>query len=188
VYTDKELSNAEQDRLLKSSDTIVLKRANSSDILLDEVTLFLHQVAEDLPPDKQKLLESIKHREEIFKGKKILIADDDMRNVYALRSALLEKGSTIYVGKTGIEALNQLKEHPDVDIVLMDIMMPEMDGFEAIKNIREIKHFEELPIIALTAKAMKGDREKCLEIGATDYLSKPIDVHQLLSLLRVWIS
>ena len=123
-----------------------------------------------------------------LRGAKILVADDDMRNMYALRAALLKKGCLVTVAKTGKEAIQRLAEDPQIDIILMDIMMPEMDGYEAISQIRADEKTQDLPIIALTAKAMKGDREKCLEVGASDYLSKPIDVDRLLSLMRVWLS
>ena len=134
------------------------------------------------------MLERVRHREEIFEKKKLLIVDDDMRNVFALKSVCGKKGFEIYIAKTGKEALERLDAFPDIEMVLMDIMMPEMDGYEATRQIRSQKRFENLPIIALTAKAMSGDREKCLEAGASDYLPKPIDMDNLMSLLRVWLS
>ncbi len=188
VYTGQDLSKEEIKRLQEFSQSIIIKGVHSEERLYDEATLFLHRIASELPKEKQQMLERIHHREEIFEGKKVLIVDDDMRNVFALRSILLSRGFEIFVGKTGKEALERLEETPQMDIVLMDIMMPEMDGFEAMKRIRAQKRFEHLPMIALTAKAMMGDREKCIDAGANDYLSKPLEMNSLLSLLRVWLT
>ncbi len=188
IYTGRDLTKDEIVRLNKFSQTIIIKGVKSEDRLFDEVALFLHRVVADLPESKQRTLERVRHREGLFEGKKILVVDDDMRNVFALRSLLQGRGFEIFAAKTGKEALRHLDEHSDVDIVLMDIMMPEMDGFEAMRKIRAQEKFMKLPIIALTAKAMVGDRDKCLEAGANDYLSKPIDGESLLSLLRVWLT
>jgi len=188
VYTGKDLSREEEERLQEFSDSIIIKGAKSPERLLSEVTLFLHRVEDDLPEDQKKILASMRHREDIFEGKKILVADDDMRNIFALRQALRNRGLELLVAKNGREAVEALQGNPDTALVLMDIMMPEMDGFEAMGAIREDKRFKRLPIIALTAKAMKGDRERCLEAGASDYLPKPLEVDSLLSLLRIWLS
>lgn len=188
VYTGRDLTRDEVDQLDRFSDSIIIKGARSEERLLDELTLFLHHVESELPEEKQQILDRARHREEIFEGKKLLIVDDDMRNVFALRNVFGKKGFEITVAKTGKEAIEKLHNQPDMDLVLMDIMMPEMDGYEAMRLIRTEQRFAKLPIIALTAKAMASDRDKCLEAGASDYLSKPINVDHLLSLLRVWLT
>ena len=157
------------------------------DRLLDEATLFLHRVEKDLPEEKQNVVRMTHNKEKIFNAKKILIVDDEMRYDFALSSILEEKGMQVIVGKNGIEGLDHLKQDSDIDLVLMDIMMPEMDGYDAMKRIRQQQKFKNLPIIALTAKAMKGDRSKCINAGANDYMAKPVDPDKLLSLLRVWL-
>ena len=187
VYTGKDLSREEEDRLHRYAQSIVIKGARSPERLLDEVTLFLHRVEADLPAQQRKILRSLHTRESVFEGRTVLLVDDDMRNLFALTHVLEEMGMSVLVGKNGREAVERLNEHPEVDLVLLDIMMPEMDGYEAMSVIRKDRRFEQLPIIALTAKAMKGDREKCLEAGANDYLAKPVDVDRMLSLLRVWL-
>jgi CheY-like chemotaxis protein len=155
--------------------------------LLDEVTLFLHQVESELPPERQRMLRDARDREAVFEGRRILIVEDDVRNVFALTSVLEPRGAKIEIARNGREALEHLRQHPGVDLVLMDIMMPVMDGLEATRELRKQPQFAKLPIIALTAKAMIDDREKCLEAGANDYIAKPLDVDKLLSLARVWI-
>lgn len=187
VYTGRDLSSAEEDNLRKYSKSVIVKGAKSPDRLLSEVTLFLHQVESKLDPDRQKMLEDLRSREKIFDSKKILIVDDDMRNVFALTAALENKGAKIVIAKNGQEALDKL-DLEKMDIVLMDIMMPVMDGYKAMEEIRKQNKFANLPIIALTAKAMKDDRERCIKAGANDYLAKPIDVEKLMSLIRIWIS
>ena len=154
---------------------------------MNEVTLFLHVVETSLDPDKQRMIRTALDQEAMLGGKKVLIVDDDMRNIYSLSSALEKKDIIIIEAENGREALKKLDEHPDIDLVLMDIMMPEMDGYEAMRIIRKDSRFRDLPIIALTAKAMKGDREECLKAGASDYISKPLDMEKLFSLLRVWL-
>ncbi len=184
VYSGKDFTEEEEFRLKKHVNAIVLKTDYSYKRLMDEVKLFLHKMQEHLPePTEGKLYRS----DESLKSKKVLIVDDDSRNVYALYNAFDQEGMEIVVANNGLEALNKLKEHKDVNIILMDIMMPEMDGLECTKNIREIAHFQHTPIIALTAKAMKEDREKSLQAGASDYVTKPVNVEKLLSLMRVWI-
>jgi len=169
------------------ADTIVLKDAKSPERLLEETALFLHRVESELPEDKRKLLSKLHDREEPFENKTILLADDDVRNVFALSSVLEQRGMKVVFAENGREALDKLEEEPGVDLVLMDIMMPEMDGYEAMRRIRENGTWSKLPVIALTAKAMKDDRAKCIEAGASDYIAKPVNTDQLLSLMRVWL-
>ncbi|QTA81579.1 Two component system response regulator/histidine kinase, PAS domain-containing [Desulfonema limicola] len=187
IYTGKELSMEEENKLKKYADSIIIKGARSPERLLDETTLFLHKVKSSLSIEKQKMLSVNQDIDEVLKDKKILVVDDDMRNVFALASVLEEKGVIIVEGRNGREALEKLEQQPDIDLVIMDIMMPEMDGYKSIKKIREQKRFQKIPVIALTAKAMKGDKSKCVEAGANDYLAKPVETGKLLSLLRVWL-
>ncbi|MEZ4525065.1 MAG: response regulator [Desulfobacterales bacterium] len=187
VYTGRDISKDEEARLQKYADSIIVKGVRSPERLLEETALFLHRVAAALPGEKRKMISAGHEKEDIFKDKKILIVDDDMRNVFALASVLEEKGMRIIEARNGRESLEKLDQHTDTDLVIMDIMMPEMDGYEAIGRIREDSRFKKLPIIALTAKAMKGDKNKCVEAGANDYLAKPVDTDRLLSLLRVWL-
>jgi CheY-like chemotaxis protein len=187
VYTGRELTPEEKALIDRYSETTIIKGVDSHNKLLDETALFLHRVESDLPEAQQKILEMMHDKESIFEAKKILVVDDDMRNVYSLKKILEDKTMEVLVGKNGIEGLARLKENPDIALVLMDIMMPEMDGYEAMRRIRSQQQFKELPVIALTAKAMKGDRAKCIEAGASDYLAKPVDVDRLLSMMRVWL-
>ncbi len=187
VYTGKELSKEESTRLNKLANTVILKTANSEERLLDETVLFLHRVESQMPKEKQKIIRDLHKSEEVLKNKVILVVDDDVRNIYSLTNALEEEGMKCITAENGRDAINVLKKHPEIGIVLMDVMMPEMDGYEATKEIRSIPKYHKLPIIALTAKAMKGDREKCLEVGMSDYIAKPVNVEQLLSLMRVWL-
>ena len=187
VYTGRSLSADQVHELEKFSRSIIIKGARSPERLLDEVTLFLHQVESELPPERQRMLRDARNREAVFEGKRIMIVEDDVRNVFALSAVLEPKGATVDIARNGREALEQLHANPDVDLVLMDIMMPEMDGLEATRRLRAEPRFARLPIIALTAKAMADDRDRCLEAGANDYIAKPLDVDRLLSLARVWI-
>jgi CheY-like chemotaxis protein/signal transduction histidine kinase/CHASE3 domain sensor protein len=187
VYTGKDLNKDEAARLNKLANTVVLKTANSKERLLDETILFLHRVESNLPREKQMIIRRLHKTDEVLKNRKVLIADDDMRNIYSLTNALEEEGLRCITAENGRNAVDLLKKNPDTDIVLMDVMMPEMDGYEATREIRKISKFDNLPIIALTAKAMKGDREKCLEAGMSDYIAKPVNIDQLLSLMRVWL-
>ena len=187
IYTGKELSKKEDSLLRKYAKSVIIKGAKSPDRLLDEVSLFLHRVESSLPDDKKSQMQLHHDREDIFKGKKILIVDDDVRNIYALASILGDNDMEIISAENGKDAIDILKKNPSIDLILMDIMMPEMDGYEATERIRKHDKYKNLPIIALTAKAMKGDRQKCINAGANDYLSKPVDVDKLLSLLRVWL-
>lgn len=187
IYTGKELTKEEERKLKKYADSIIIKGARSFERLLSETTLFLHQVENELPENKRELLKKLHDKEAILKNKTVLIVDDDMRNVFALTSLLEDKDLKIIAAKNGKDGIDKLKANLDIDLVLMDIMMPEMDGYEATREIRKIEKYKKLPIIALTAKAMKEDREKCIAAGASDYLSKPVDTEKLLSLLRVWL-
>ena len=187
VYTGRDLTRREETRLKKYAETIIVKDVRSPERLLDETALFLHRVEAKLPAEKRKMLEQLHSEDEVFKGKKVLVADDDVRNVFALASVLERQGIHVLFAENGQEAIAALQETPDVDVVLMDIMMPELDGYEAMRRIRQEPRFEKLPIISLTAKAMKGDREKSIAAGASDYITKPVDTDQLLSLLRVWL-
>ncbi|HMA20038.1 MAG TPA: response regulator, partial [Gemmatimonadaceae bacterium] len=187
VYTGKQLSQAEETRIKKYAETIIVKDVRSPERLLDETALFLHRVEAKLPEQKRKMLEQLHDADAVIAGKHVLIVDDDVRNIFSLTSVLEDHGMVVRFAENGKDALAALKEDPDVDAVLMDVMMPEMDGYETTRAIREMSEFKSLPIIALTAKAMKGDREKCIAAGASDYITKPVDTEQLLSLLRVWL-
>ncbi len=187
IHTGKALTRREETRLKRYAESIVVKDAASPERLLDETTLALHRPAETLPAESRKILEQMSEAGAALAGRKVLIVDDDVRNVFALTSALEAHGMDVIYAENGREALEQLEASPEVDLVLMDIMMPELDGYEATTAIRAMPDFERLPIIALTAKAMKGDREKSIASGASDYITKPVDVDQLVSLMRVWL-
>jgi HAMP domain-containing protein/CheY-like chemotaxis protein/signal transduction histidine kinase len=187
VFTGKELSPEEDARLHSLARSVVVKGVESPERLLDETALFLHRVVADLPAEKQRLLDRLHHSDDALVGKKVLVVDDDVRNIFALSSVIERRGMTVITAGTGREAIAKLELTPDIAIVLMDIMMPEMDGYETMQVIRQNALFRRLPIIALTAKAMKGDREKCLEAGASEYLAKPVNTEQLLSSLRMWL-
>jgi signal transduction histidine kinase/DNA-binding response OmpR family regulator len=188
VYTGQELSKKDETELRRFAETIILKDVKSPDRLLDETSLFLHRVEASLPPEKRRMLEQLHQIDPTLAAKKALIVDDDIRNIFALTSVLERQQMEVVYAENGADGLQILERVPGVDIVLMDVMMPGMDGYEAMRRIREKREFKELPIIALTAKAMKGDREKCIQAGASDYVTKPVDTDQLLSLLRVWLS
>ncbi len=187
VYTGRNLTRDEEAELLKYSRSIIIKGARSPERLLDEVTLFLHKVETDLSSERQTMLRTARSRDKVFEGRRILVVDDDVRNIFALTSALEHKGAIIEVARNGQEAIDKVNEVPDIDMVLMDVMMPGMDGHEATRRIRADGRFARLPIIAVTAKAMKDDQDRCLEAGANDYMAKPIDLDRLLSLMRVWM-
>ncbi|WP_027864236.1 response regulator [Massilia alkalitolerans] len=187
VYTGRNLTRDEEAELLKYSRSIIIKGARSPERLLDEVTLFLHKVESELSSERQTMLKAVRGRDRVFEGRTILLVDDDVRNVFALTSALESRGAKVEVGRNGFEAIAKLDEVPGIDLVLMDVMMPGMDGLEATRRIRADGRFDRLPIIAITAKAMKDDQEQCLAAGANDYLAKPIDLSRLYSLLRVWM-
>src|SRR6202167_4458740 len=187
VFTGKELSPDEDARLHALARSVVVKGVESPERLLDETALFLHRVVADLPLEKQRMLDRLHHSDDALVGKKVLVVDDDVRNIFALSSVLERRGMDVITAGTGREAIAKLDSTPEVAIVLMDIMMPEMDGYETMRVIRQNPSLQRLPIIALTAKAMKGDREKCLEAGASEYLAKPVNTEQLLSSLRMWL-
>jgi CheY-like chemotaxis protein len=187
VFTGKALSAEEEAQLRRVAKSIVLKDVQSPERLFDETALFLHRVIASLPEPKRRLLERLHGSDEALAGKKVLVVDDDVRNIFALSSMLERHGLHVIAATTGEEAIETLERLPDVALVLMDIMMPEMDGYETMRRMRQTPRLRMLPIIALTAKAMKGDREKCLEAGASDYIAKPVNTEQLLSLLRLWL-
>jgi len=187
VFTGRELSAEEDARLHTMARSIVVKGVESPERLLDETALFLHRVVTDLPPDKRQMLERLTGSDDDLVGRVVLLVDDDARNIFALSSVLERRGMKVLTATTGLEAIEKVERTPELAIVLMDIMMPEMDGYQTIGVIRDKPAFRRLPIIALTAKAMKGDREKCLEAGASDYLAKPVNTEQLLSTLRLWL-
>ncbi|HVG35194.1 MAG TPA: response regulator, partial [Pyrinomonadaceae bacterium] len=187
IYTGKELTSKEETQLRKVADAIIVKEASSPERLLAETALFLHRVEANLPEPKRRMLEQLHRRDPVLSGRHVLIVDDDVRNIFALTSALESHNMQVIHAENGQEGIDMLKETPDIEVVLMDIMMPGMDGYEAIREIRGMTEFQKLPIIALTAKAMKADRDRCIEAGASDYISKPLDIDQLLSLLRVWL-
>jgi CheY-like chemotaxis protein len=192
VYTGRALSKDEEQRLRRYSKSIIIKDARSPERLLDEVTLFLHQVESQLSPERQQMLKTARNRESALEGRKVLVVEDDVRNIFALSSVLEPKGISVIIARNGREALEALGRaskdaSASIDLVLMDIMMPEMDGYTAMREIRKRGEWKHLPIIALTAKAMKDDHEKCLAAGASDYIAKPLDVEKLLSLVRVWM-
>lgn len=192
VYTGRELSSGEEQQLRRYSDSIIIKDDRSPERLLDEVTLFIHQVEAKLPVDRQQMLKASRDRDVTLQGRRILIVEDDVRNIFALTGVLEPEGVQLETARNGREALEVLTRHSEpgasrIDLVLMDIMMPEMDGLTAIREIRKRPDWKKLPVIALTARAMKGDQERCFDAGANDYITKPIDIERLLSLVRVWI-
>jgi PAS domain S-box-containing protein len=187
VYTGKDLTKKQETELRRVAETIIIKDVKSLDRLLDETTLFLHRVEGNLPESKRKLLERLHSTDPALTGKKVLVVDDDMRNIFALTSVLEQYEMEVVYAENGKDAIETLTNTSGIDVVLMDVMMPEMDGYEATRAIRKIRKFKSLPIIAVTAKAMKGDREKCIESGASDYVAKPVDTEQLISLLRMWL-
>jgi HAMP domain-containing protein/CheY-like chemotaxis protein/signal transduction histidine kinase len=187
VYTGKDLSPTEDTELRRYAETIIVKDVKSPERLLDETALFLHRIESRLPQQKRSMLERLHNVDTIFQGKKVLIADDDVRNIFSLTSVLESYGMTVVFAENGRAALEVLESNPDVELVLLDVMMPEMDGYETAAAIRAIDAHKNLPIIAVTAKAMKGDREKTIAAGASDYITKPVDTEQLLSLMRVWL-
>ena len=173
--------------LKEYAGSVIVKGAQSPERLLDETSLFLHRVETSLPLEQQHMIRMAHDKESILQSKNILVIDDDMRNVFALSHALKSKGMNVLRAENGQKALELMEANPDIDIVLVDIMMPVMDGYETMKRIRAQEKYWKLPILALTAKAMKGDREKCIKAGANDYLAKPIDIDKVLSMLRVWL-
>ncbi|MDM8563070.1 response regulator, partial [Candidatus Marithioploca araucensis] len=187
IYSERDLTTSEEALLNKAANYIPLKSVKSSERLLDETTLFLHQVEAKLSEKKRNIIRMVHNKEAILKDKTVLVVDDDTRNTFALATALEDKEMEVIAATDGKKALALLDKHEEISIILMDIMMPEMDGYKTIQEIRKHLKHQKIPIIALTAKAMKGDRKKCIEAGANDYLSKPVDTNKLLSLMRVWL-
>jgi CheY-like chemotaxis protein len=187
VFTGRELSEDEAGELRRKAKSIVLKGVQSPERLLDETALFLHRVVAELPEGKQRMIRQLHESDEPLQGRKVLVVDDDIRNIFALNSLLERHSMNVVTANNGQEAIDIVERDQDFALVLMDIMMPEMDGYETIRRIRGNPKFRMMPIIALTAKAMKGDREKCLEAGASDYVAKPVNTDQLLSLVRMWL-
>jgi CheY-like chemotaxis protein len=187
VFTGRDLTEAEQAELKRKAKSVVIKGVKSPERLLDETALFLHRAISDLPPVKQRMIEALHQSDEPLRGRKVLVVDDDIRNIFALNSLLERHQMNVISANNGQDAINLIESTEDLALVLMDVMMPEMDGYETMRRIRSDGRFRSLPIIALTAKAMKGDREKCLEAGASDYVAKPVNTGQLLSLVRTWL-
>ena len=188
IYTGKDLSAAEDTKLRKFAETIIVKDVKSPERLLDETALFLHRVEAKLPEQKRRMLERLHNTDAVFTGKRVLVVDDDVRNIFSLTSMLEDHGMLVSFAENGKDEVSMLRDQKqEFDLVLMDVMMPEMDGYETTRAIRAESSLKSLPIIALTAKAMKGDREKCIAAGASDYITKPVDSEQLLSLMRVWL-
>jgi CheY-like chemotaxis protein len=191
VYTGRELSTKDEQKLRRYSSSIIIKGAKSPERLLDEVSLFLHQVVAELPAEQQRMIHEARNRDAVLEGRRILIVEDDIRNVYSLTSILEPRGAVLEIARNGQEALEALDRQADgqspVELVLMDVMMPVMDGLDATRRIRQDARWTKLPVIMLTAKAMPDDQERCLAAGANDYMAKPLDVDKLLSLVRVWM-
>jgi len=187
IHTGKALTRKDETRLKRYAGAIVVKDAASPERLLDETSMFLHRPPTALSPEHRRMLDQLHQADAVLQDRKVLIIDDDVRNVFALTSILEARGMSVVFAENGREGLELLEANPDVDIVLMDVMMPEMDGYEAMRSIRARPRFEDLPVIALTAKAMQGDRERSIASGASDYVTKPVDPDQLLSLMRVWL-
>jgi len=188
VHTARELPKHEAEEIKRLARTVIVKDVQSPERLFDETALFLHRKVGNLPEEKRRLIESLHRDGDLLVGKRALIVDDDIRNIFAMTSFLERYDMTIHSAESGLEALEKIQSEPEnYDVILMDIMMPEMDGYETIRRIRELPRYEDMPIFALTAKAMKGDREKCIEAGASDYVAKPVDTEHLLSLLRIWL-
>ena len=187
ILSPTTISNEDQQTLKRYADRVIQDNDTALDHLLDETALFLHRIESDLPEKQRRVLKMLHDKEKILRGSKVLLVDDDMRNIFALTNLLEDRDVEVLVAKNGIEAISQITEHPELNLVLMDIMMPEMDGYEAIRRIRKMETGRDLPILAMTAKAMREDRAKCIEAGASDYLAKPVDSSKLLSMMRVWL-
>jgi len=188
MHGGEKFESGEEESLRELSEVIVLKNVASPGAVLEETTLFLHQAVKSLPEKKRRLLADRQKFTQELAGKKVLIVDDDIRNIFALTSALEQQGMSVNHAENGKDGIEMLRKHPETNVVLMDIMMPDLDGYDTIRFIRGLEEFKDLPIIAITAKAMKGDRKKCIEAGASDYIAKPVNLEQLLSLFRVWLT
>jgi CheY-like chemotaxis protein len=187
IFTGKSLTPEEEKQLRVRAKSVVLKDVQSPERLLDETALFLHRVVTNLPEPKRKMIERLHGSDDALRGRRVLVVDDDARNIFALTTVLENHEMEVVSATNGRQAIETISREQDISVVLMDIMMPEMDGYQTMREIRKDAQFHSLPIVALTAKAMKGDREKCLDAGASDYIAKPVDTDQLLSLLRVWL-
>jgi CheY-like chemotaxis protein len=187
IYSAKDFTPKERTQLKQYANRVLLKDVNSLELLLEEAVLHLHINHKDLQPEKRRIIENLRSKEDVLAGKNVLVVDDDVRNLFALTTAFERYNINTITAESGQEAINILSENKSIDMVLMDIMMPEMDGYETTQKIRREHKNSHLPIIAVTAKAMKGDREKCIEAGASDYITKPVKIDQLLSLMRVWL-
>jgi CheY-like chemotaxis protein len=187
VHTGKDLTKRETDKIKKLAETVIIKDADSMERLVDETALFLHRDVADLNETQKSMMRHVNLTDPRLEGKKVLVVDDDIRNIFALTSVLERQKMEVVYAENGRDAIDLLKKTAGIDGILMDIMMPGMDGFEAMREIRQIAKFRSVPIVAVTAKAMKGDRQKCIEAGASDYITKPVDTEQLLSLLRIWL-
>jgi CheY-like chemotaxis protein len=187
VHTGKDLTKRETERIKKLAETIIIKDADSMERLVDETAMFLHRDVANLNESQKNMLRRVNLTDPRLEGKNVLVVDDDIRNIFALTSILERQKMNVVYAENGRDGIDLLRRTPGIDGILMDIMMPGMDGFEAMREIRQISKFRSVPIIAVTAKAMKGDRQKCLEAGASDYITKPVDTEQLLSLLRIWL-
>ena len=187
VYTGRELTREQANDLRQYSETVIIKGVRSQERLFDEASLFLHRVVEKMPEKKQRMITDLHDSDHVFRNRTVLIVDDDMRNVFALSKILKDKGMNILKAENGRKAIELIGQHENIDLVLMDMMMPVMDGYESMKHIRMSEQIGHVPIIALTAKAMKQDRERCIAAGANDYLTKPVDLDRLFSMMRVWM-
>jgi CheY-like chemotaxis protein len=187
VYTAKDLSRKEITKLKRIAKTVVVKDARSPERLLNETSLFLHRAHASMSEQQRKMIDAMQAADGGLSGRSVLIVDDDLRNIFALSSVLERQNMKVSFAENGRDGIEVLQKDPSIEIVLMDIMMPEMDGYDTMRAIRKIPRFKSLPIITLTAKAMKGDKDKCIAAGASDYITKPVDVAQLLSLMRVWL-
>ena len=187
VYTERALSKREETHLKRLTQTLVLKDVRSPERLVDDAALFLHRPMSTMSEAHRQIIDELHSPTATLAGKKVLVVDDDIRNIFAMASILEPLNMNVLSAETGKAALESLEANPDIDVVLMDIMMPDMDGYDTMRAVRKLSRFRALPIIALTAKAMIGDREKCIEAGASDYISKPVDTQQLLGLLRMWL-
>jgi CheY-like chemotaxis protein len=187
IHTAKDLSPAEEAKLRNLVESFILKGPDSHQQLFDETALFLHRFVENLPENQRRIIELARRREPGLSGRRVLIVDDDIRNIFSLTGVLEQHDVEVLHAESGREGIAMLNETPGIDMVLMDVMMPDMDGYETMRQIRNSDRFRKLPMIAITAKAMKGDREKCIEAGASEYISKPVDVDQLVSMMRVWL-
>ncbi|MEP6574516.1 MAG: response regulator, partial [Gemmatimonadota bacterium] len=188
VYTGKDLGDHERSELRSVADAVIIKDASSPEQLIDDTALYLHRVTARLPERQRRVVEELHRISSVLAGRSVLIVDDDVRNIFALTTFLERRQMRVLYAESGQEGIDLLEAHPEVEVVLMDIMMPEMDGYQTIQAIRRVPKFQKLPIIALTAKAMKGDRERCIEAGASDYIAKPVDIEQLMSMMRVWVA